>query len=331
MKDKRLIIVPVVVVAIAITAFLVLRDEDDDAGRITASGTVESTEADLGFQLGGRVAQVNVREGDVVQPGAVLARLDQAELDARKAAALAQAAAARALLSELQHGARPEEVRQTQSGVVAAQRRMEESASILARTRKLYEGGAVSRESLDQAETAHTVARTQYQQARDQLTLVNEGPRSERIAAQRAVLQQAEAAVAQVQANIDNAAIAAPFAGVITVRHREPGESVSPGAPVVTVMNTHDRWVRIYVREDQVGRVAIGQRVRITSDSHPDKSFDGRVTFIANEAEFTPRNVQTAEERVKLVYAVKVSIVGDAALQLKPGVPADVIVLVDDE
>ena len=210
MKNKRLIIAPLLVVALAITAFLVLRDKDDDSTRIVASGTVESTEADLGFQLGGRVAQVNVREGDVVQPGVVLARLDQAELDARKAAALAQAAAARALLAELQHGARPEEVRQTQSGVVAAQRRMEESASILARTRKLYEGGAVSRESLDQAETAHTVARTQYQQARDQLTLVNDGPRSERIAAQRAVLQQAEAAVAQVQANMDNAVIPHP-------------------------------------------------------------------------------------------------------------------------
>jgi HlyD family secretion protein len=159
---------------------------------------------------------------------------------------------------------------------------------------------------------------------------VNRGPRTERIQAQRAVLQQAEAAVAQVQANITNAVIMAPFPGVVTVRHREPGESVGAGAPVVTVMNTNDRWVRIYVREDQVGRVAIGQRATITSDSHPGKTFNGRVTFIASEAEFTPRNVQTAEERVKLVYAVKVAIVGDDAVQLKPGVPADVTVHAND-
>ena len=331
MKDKRLIIAPVVLVAIATTAWLVLRSDDEDATRIEASGTIESTEADLGFQLGGRVAQVNVREGDVVQPGVVLARLEQAELTARKAAAAAKAQAARALLAELEHGARPEEVRQTQAAVAAAQRRMEESAAVLARTRRLFEGGAVSREALDQSETAHTLARTQYQQARDQLALVDKGPRTERIQAQRAVVQEADAAVAQVQANIDNAVIAAPFAGVVTVRHREPGESVSPGAPVLTVMNTQDRWVRIYVREDQVGRVAIGQQARIASDSHPGKSFNGRVTFIANEAEFTPRNVQTAEERVKLVYAVKVAIVGDAALQLKPGVPADVVVLTNDD
>jgi HlyD family secretion protein len=331
MRDKRLIIAPVLIVVVALTAWLVLRSDSDDDKRIEASGTIEGTEADLGFQVGGRVAQVNVREGDRVQAGTLLARLEQSELQARRAAAVAQLQGARALLSELERGARPEEVRQTQSGVTAAQRRLEESESVLARTRRLYEGGAVSKEALDQAETARTVARTAYQQAREQLTLVNTGPRRERIEAQRAVVRQAEAAVAQVQATIDNAAIAAPFAGVVTVRHREPGESVSPGAPVVTVMNTRDRWVRIFVREDQIGRVAIGERAAIKSDSHPDKTFNGRVTFIANEAEFTPRNVQTAEERVKLVYAVKVAIVGDEALQLKPGVPADVTLLAAHE
>ncbi len=190
----------------------------------------------------------------------------------------------------------------------------------------MYEGGAVSREALDQAVTAHTVARTQYQQARDQLSIVNTGPRAERIDAQRAVVRSAEAAVAQAEAALDHASIRAPFAGIVTVRHREPGESVSPGAPVLTILNTNDRWVRIYVREDQVGRVTVGQRASITSDSHPGATFNGRVTFIASEAEFTPRNVQTAEERVKLVYAVKVAIVDDAELQLKPGVPADVVI-----
>jgi HlyD family secretion protein len=155
---------------------------------------------------------------------------------------------------------------------------------------------------------------------------VHAGPRAERIDAQRAALRQAEANVAQVQANLDNATIRAPFAGVVTVRHREPGESVGPGAPVLTIMNVADRWVRIFVREDEVGRVTLGRRATISSDSHPGKAFQGRVTFIASEAEFTPRNVQTTEERVKLVYAVKVAIAGDAALELKPGVPADVVI-----
>ncbi|HEY0672317.1 MAG TPA: HlyD family efflux transporter periplasmic adaptor subunit, partial [Longimicrobiales bacterium] len=291
----------------------------------------EGTEADLGFQLGGRVAQVNGREGDRVAAATILARLDQDELEARKSAAVAQAEAARALLLELEHGARPEELRQAQSSVTAAQSRLEESEAALTRTRRLFEGGAVSKEDLDRAETAHTVARTQYQQVREQLTLVDRGPRAERIAAQRAAVRQAEAAVAQAQAALDNAVILAPFPGVVTVRHREPGEAVGPGAPVITLLNTNDRWVRIYVREDQVGRVGIGRRAAITSDSHPGKTFNGRVTFIASEAEFTPRNVQTDEERVKLVYAVKVAIVGDDALQLKPGVPADVVIDTDEQ
>jgi HlyD family secretion protein len=324
MKDKRLIIIPVLLTA-AVVAWLLLRNRNESDDVIEASGTIEATEADLGFQIGGRVAAISAREGDAVAAGSELARLDRAELEARLRAAKAQVAAARALLNELRTGARPQEERQAIAGVDAARRRAEDAASSLARTRKLYEGGAVSKEALDQAETAYAVLRAQAVQAQQQQSLVTSGPRTERIEAQEAAVDQALAAEAEIQANLDNTIIRAPFAGIVTVRHREPGESVSAGLPVVTVMNTDDRWVRIYVREDQVGRVAMGQSASITSDSHPGKTFNGRVTFIASQAEFTPRNVQTAEERVKLVYAVKVAISGDNANQLKPGVPADVV------
>jgi HlyD family secretion protein len=323
MKDKRLIIIPIFLV-VAVVAWLLFRNRGENDGVIEASGTVEATEADLGFQVGGRVEAISAREGDAVVSGAELARLDRAELEARLRAGKAQVAAARALLDELRTGARPQEERQASAEVDAARRRAEEAATSLARTRKLYEGGAVSKETLDHAETAYAVTRAQAVQAQQQASLVSSGPRTERIEAQQAALDQALAAEAQIQANLDNTIIRAPFSGIVTVRHREPGESVSAGLPVVTLMNSADRWVRIYVREDQVGRVAIGQNAAITSDSHPDKTFNGRVTFIASQAEFTPRNVQTAEERVKLVYAVKVAISGDAANRLKPGVPADV-------
>ena len=118
--------------------------------------------------------------------------------------------------------------------------------------------------------------------------------------------------------------IAAPFDGLVTVRHREPGEIVAPGTAVLTVMNSDDRWVRIYVREDRVGAVKIGMAAEVSSDTYPDKRYPGRVSFIASEAEFTPKNVQTTEERVKLVYAVKVHITEDPDFDLKPGMPADV-------
>jgi HlyD family secretion protein len=325
MRDKRRIIIPVAVVVLGLVVWLLLRGNGDESRRIEASGTIEATEADLGFQVGGRVANVVVKEGDAVQPGDLLARLDQAELTARRQAAQAQLEAARAVLQELERGARPQELVQARAAADGARRVMQETGASLARTRKLYEGGAQSREDLDRAETAYAEAKSRADQAQAARSLVDTGPRAERIDAQRAAVRQAEAGVAQIQATLDNASILAPFGGVVTVRHREPGESVTAGLPVVTLMNTEDRWVRIYVREDEVGRVHVGQGAVIKSDSHPRQTFPGRVTFIASEAEFTPRNVQTAEERVKLVYAVKVSIVGDPANELKPGVPADVI------
>jgi HlyD family secretion protein len=112
---------------------------------------------------------------------------------------------------------------------------------------------------------------------------------------------------------------------MVTIRHREPGESVSPGLPVLTVMDPEDRWVRIYVREDRIGEVSLGQTATISSDTYSDRTYSGEVVFIASEAEFTPRNVQTTEERVKLVYAVKVRITGDPSHDLKAGIPADVV------
>jgi HlyD family secretion protein len=118
--------------------------------------------------------------------------------------------------------------------------------------------------------------------------------------------------------------IRASFDGVATVRHREPGEIVPGGAPVLTVMNPDDRWVRIYIPENRIGTVHVGDKAAITTDTWPDKQYAGDVTYIAAAAEFTPKNVQTAEERVKLVYAVKVRISDDAAFDLKPGMPADV-------
>ncbi len=314
----------IVALVATIGAWLAFRPDGTVAFEIEASGTVEATAADLGFQTGGRILEIHVREGDVVAEGAVLARLDLAEPEARRAAAEAQLAVARALLEELERGARPEEVRQGRSAAEAAERQLEETARTLARTRLLHEGGALSREALDRAETAHELARTQYDQARERLDLLELGPRRERVDAQRAAVRQAEAAVRQVDAILSGGLIRAPYAGVVTVRHREPGEVVAGGMPVLTVMNRDDRWVRIYVREDQVGRVGIGQTARITADAYRDRDYEGRVVFIASQAEFTPRNVQTREERVKLVYAVKVAITGDPGHDLKPGVPADV-------
>jgi len=291
---------------------------------IQASGTVEATDSDLGFQMAGRIDSIMVREGDSVHRGGEVAYLDRTELQARRRAAYAQSQAAEALLSELVAGSRPEEVRQGRAALRQAEERRDDARRDLDRAQTLFDGGAISREALDKARTAFSLTEAAVEEGEERVRLLEEGARSERIAAQRAVVAQAEAAVAQIDAAMANAVVTVPFDGVVTLRHREPGETVTPGAPVLTVMDPADRWVRIYVREDRIGAVGLGQGATITSDTYPERSYEGEVVFISSEAEFTPRNVQTTEERVKLVYAIKIRITGDPTHDLKPGIAADV-------
>ena len=322
---KRVRIVVVLVAVIAIGAYFMLRGRASGDG-LGASGTVEATEAALGFQSAGRIEVVRVHEGDWVKAGDTLAVLDRTELRARRAQADAQRAAARSGLTEMERGARVEELMQAREVDSTAAARLADAQRDLARAQQLLRGGAASQETFDKARLAADVARSQREQAAQQLKLVQAGPRVERIAAQRAMVEAADALLGQVTAQLTNAVVIAPFAGVVTVRQREPGEIVAPGTPVLTVSNMGDRWVRIYIAEDRLGAVKLGAPATITTDTYRDRTYTGAVSFIASQAEFTPRNVQTTDERVKLVYAVKVRVTGDTANALKPGMPADVTI-----
>jgi HlyD family secretion protein len=323
MKGRR-IVVALILVVVAVVVFVLLRSRAAADGEWVESGTVEATESDLGFPLPGQIVELRAKEGDRVEAGDTIARLDDSEPAARVGFAAAAVEAARAQLAEAQRGPRSEEIAQARAGLAAATSRLDDAQREAERTRVLFDGGAVSREALDRATTAAQVAEAARTQAAEQLAALERGTRPERIAAARALLSQSEAGLRQAEAVFENTRIVAPFAGVITVRHREVGETVGAGAPVVSLMNPDDRWVRIYVSETRIGAVSIGQTASITSDSHGDRVFDGQVFFISDEAEFTPRNVQTPEERTKLVYAVKVRVTGDPDLLLKPGIPADV-------
>ncbi len=310
--------------ALLLAPFLISCGEDG-TGEIQASGTVEAREADLGFQMAGRIEWIGPNDGDAVQEGDLVAQLDVEELEARKRAAEAQVEVARAVLAEMTAGFRPGEIEEGRAALRGTEEQLADARRDLERNRRLFNGGAISQEMLDKAETAAVVVESAVDQALERVRILEEGPREERVTAQRAMVSQAEAAVAQIEASLSNARITVPFPGIVTIKHREPGETVSPGLPVLTVMDPEDRWVRIYVREDRIGEVQLGQEATITSDTYSDRTYRGEVIFIANESEFTPRNVQTTEERVKLVYAVKVRITEDPSHDLKAGIPADVI------
>ena len=323
MKPKKRMLVPVVVVLGAGT-YAVLSRDGAHQGSFVASGTVEATEALLGFQAAGRIETVTAREGDAVGAGDELGRLDRAEMEARHEQAQAEIEAARAALTELERGSRSEEIAQAEAARNAAVQRRQDAERDLERTRRLREGGAVSEEALDKAVLALDMTRSEAEQAEQQWQLVRSGPRQEKIAVQRAQLAQAEAALRVIDAMLEHMVVRAPFAGVVSVRHHEPGEIVAAGTAILTVMNRDDRWVRIYVPERRLAAVRLGAPAFIRCDTYTDKDYRGEVSFIASEAEFTPKSVQTTEERVKLVYAAKVRILEDTRFDLKPGMPVDV-------
>jgi membrane fusion protein YbhG len=270
-KKRILLVAGVAVLALVLLlAMRVLRHPG--ANGLTASGTVEATDALLAFQLPGLIDTVAVHEGDKVKRGQELARLDERETRARLAQARAQ-------------------LRVTDARLLDAQRDLERNTTLLA-------GGAIGQETFDKAQLAFNVASSDRAQA--------------------------QAAVQVIEAVLANMVIRSSFDGLVAVRHHEPGETVPAGSPVLTVLNPDDRWVRIYIPEREIGAVHLGQKAVISTDTYPDRHYAGAVTFIASQAEFTPRNVQTTEERVKLVYAVKVRIVDDPKFELKPGIPADV-------
>jgi HlyD family secretion protein len=165
------------------------------------------------------------------------------------------------------------------------------------RVRSLYKGGSVSKKDYDNMETLYRVAKAGYE---------------------------------QINAAIDNAVIASPIDGVVLEKNLETGEIAFPGTPVLTVADIKDTWIKIYVNEKELGRVKLGQKAEITVDAFPDRKFKGTVVSISNKAEFTPKTIQTKDERVKLMFAVKIS-VPNQEQSLKPGMPADAYILTGEK
>jgi HlyD family secretion protein len=165
-------------------------------------------------------------------------------------------------------------------------------------------------------------ARAALAQARERFVLVKKGPRRETIDQGRARLDQAKQALALAETRLGYATVGSPLSGVVLSKNVEPGEYVAAGTPIVTVGDLQNVWVRAYINETDLGRVKVGQRVHVSTDTYPGKRYEGRVSFIASQAEFTPKNVQTEKERVKLVYRVKIDI-RNPNMELKPGMPAD--------
>jgi len=296
--------------------------------------------------------EVAARRAEVQAVQAVLAELEAGSRPEEIAQAEASAAQAKARLDEMLAGARPQELSAAEAVLRRAKAEAERARLDAERYEGLYKKEIVSAQQNDAARTAYETALARQREAEEQYKLVKEGPRREQIDQARAAwlqtqerfllvkkgprretieqararLQQAKEALAVAETRLGYATLASPLTGVVLSKSAEPGEFVAAGTPIVTVGDLENVWLRAYINETDLGRVKVGQGVRVTTDTYPDKRYAGRVSFIASQAEFTPRSVQTEKERVKLVYRVKVDI-RNPNMELKPGMPADAEIL----
>jgi HlyD family secretion protein len=294
------------------------------ANEIVISGNIEVTDAQLGFKLSGRVAERPVFEGDRVKTGQLIARLDDSEQKEQLALARAELAAAEAALAELEAGSRPQEIAAAEASVRSTEAVLIQVQLDFARQKDLNAKEVNPARDLEAALANLKVAEARVAESTEHLKLVREGPRAETIQQGRARVAQARASVALAEIRLAETRIYSPLTGTVLSHSIEPGEYVSPGTPIVTVADTLHTWVRAYVNQTDLGRVQHGQKLVVHTDTAPGKNFEGTVSFISSEAEFTPKTVQTTKERVKLVFRIKVD-VANPQDELKAGMPADVV------
>jgi len=260
-----------------------------------------------------------------VDRGEVVARIDHSLLDFRLEGARSAAEQTDAQLNLLLEGARSEDILQAEAALDQAEEQLELAREDFRRMQKLFDTGSVTEKQRDEAESRLKMAEAGHESALQRLRKLQSLARPEEVRAARAKLTQAQSQVRILEKQIADCTVTAPLGGTVTHRLAEPGEMVVQGTPLVTITDLRRVYLLIYLSEVEVGRVRLGQEAEVFIDSRPDRGFTGRITYISSRAEFTPKNVQTREERVKLVFAVKISVDNPEGI-LKPGLPGDAFI-----
>jgi HlyD family secretion protein len=298
------------------------------------SGYVEATEVRVAGEVGGRLIEVKVAEGDRVSAGDVIARFDTADTELSLRRAGADRDQAQAQLALVRAGSRPEDIRQAsaqgqsaQADVKAAQAELAAASADLERFESLLRANAGSVKQRDDAATRTDVAAARLRGAQDRAQAAAEtvaklkaGARPQEIDVARARVSSSDAQIATLQKSVGDAIVKAPVAGIVTSKLLDAGEMAAPRAPIVVLTDLDHAWANVYVDEKRVPELKIGQPATLVTDA--GQRLTGTITFISQKAEFTPRNVQTADERSKLVYRIKVSTDNRSGV-LKPGMPIE--------
>lgn len=320
---------------IAITLLAAGCADEAPTDRIRVSGHVEATEVRLAPDAGGRVLTLNVKQGDRVQPGQVVLTLDTRDVTLAIDRAKAEHAAAAAQLRLVQAAARPEDVRQAESQIATARAEQSAAASELAaaeqdltRFESLLAANSGSRKQRDDAATRRDVARdrvmaaqSRVRTAEEALARVKAGARREEVDAARARIDVVSAQITTLEKTLGDTTLASPVGGIVTEKLVEVGEVIAPRAPALIVVDLDHAWADVFVPEPVVPLLRLNQAATLFTDAG-GAGIAGTITYISPKAEFTPRNVQTAEERSKLVYRIRISVDNTEGI-LKQGMPVE--------
>ena len=321
------LVVPLAVIAVACA-------EPPPSNVLTASGNVEATEVQVAPEVGGRILELRVAEGDRVNAGDAIATLDTRDTELQIGRARAERAAAAAQLHLFEAGARVEDVRQAEAQVDAATSEIaaidveiKSAQTDLDRFEALLSANAGSQKQRDDARARVDLARERKRAAEERVRVartaldrVRAGARREELEGARARVATVDAQLAVLEKGLRDAQVTSPAAGIVTQKLVDAGEIVAPRTPLLVVTDLDHAWANVFVPEPAMPRIKLGQAATVRTDA--GTTVQGKVTFISPRAEFTPRNVQTADERSKLVYRVKVS-VDNRSGELKQGMPVD--------
>ena len=354
MKNRKTIIIVLVIVLVgsAVTAWWLWgRQEPLSTGLIQANGRIEGDHYTVASKVAGRIVRLLEHEGALVSMGQTLLKLDDVQIRARVGQAQAAVEASKAQLKAAQTDlvmlkkAVPLEIDSARSGVFHAEAvlaatkvKLEQADRDAQRYRTLVETHAVSRQAKEHTDLAlrvtkedHAVSQAALTRAKKKLAEAKLGwerikTRKSQVSALDAQFNQAQAALAEAQSVLEDLTIYAPATGMITTRIVNSGEVIVAGSPLFDIVDLDRLYLKCYVPEKQIGKLRLGLPAQIYTDAFPDTPFPATVRYISSTAEFTPKEVQTPDERVKLVYAVKLYLDANPEHRLTPGLPADAII-----
>jgi HlyD family secretion protein len=293
---------------------------------IEATGTIESTNVTISSKSVGEIKSIFAEEGALVSAGDTLLIIDSEALGYQLSMAEASEQIAEAQLSLMLKGARAEDIKQAEEMTKQSETNLSLAKNDYSRYTKLWESKAITQKQYEDITARFQIALAQFTAAKENYEKVKKIFRPEEIEQAKANLKKAKASVELLNKNIRDSYVISPINGSVVKKFIEVGETVSPMSSLVKISNLAIVNLTIYISESELGKIKLGQKTEISIDTYTDRIYEGKITFISPEAEFTPKNIQTKDERTKLVFAVKIEI-PNPNFELKPGMPADAKVI----